>query len=41
MLTYLFFELEKKFSIRIDANKLVDYKLNTINGIVSVVLADS
>lgn len=36
-LLYLFFEIEKKFQIRIPEDQLSDYQFNTMNGVVDVI----
>ena len=35
-LTYLFFEVEKNFGIKIDTMKILNYEFNTINGIANL-----
>lgn len=40
-LAYLFFELEKQIGFRIDANKLLNYEFNTVNGIILLLTTDS
>lgn len=37
-MTYLFFEVEKDFDIRIDTTKILNYEFNTINGIADLVM---
>ena len=36
-LVYLLYEIEKEFKIEIDQSKLVDYRFNTIQGIIDIV----
>lgn len=36
-LTYLFFEIEKEFNIKIDTDNVLNYEFNTINGIADIV----
>lgn len=36
-LTYLFLEVEKRFNIKIDTNKILSYEFNTIKGIAELV----
>lgn len=36
-LTYLFLEVETQFSIKIDANKIMNYEFNTINGVAELI----
>ena len=38
-MAYLFFEVEKNLGLKIDAEKILDYEFNTINGIAEVILA--
>ena len=36
-MTYLFLEIEKLFSIKIDAAQILHYEFNTINGIIRTI----
>ncbi len=38
MMTYLFFEIEKSFGIRIDTAKILNYEFNTINDITELIM---
>lgn len=35
-LLYLFFEMEKRLKIEIDATKILEYQFNSVNGIINL-----
>jgi len=37
LMTYLFFDVQKKFNVNISAEQILNYEFNTINGVIELI----